>query len=67
MVVGFGRGGEVQQFKSRRELAGVGFALVLAHITIGIATIFGLWIRDDTQRYERRRGRNTRRRARYRD
>jgi hypothetical protein len=41
------------------ELADVGFALVLALMTIGIATLFGLWIRGDPPRHGRRRGRDT--------
>ena len=39
------------------ELKDVGFALVLALTTIGIATLFGLWSNDDTRRNGRRGGR----------
>jgi hypothetical protein len=37
----------------------VAFALVVAVMTIGIATLFGLWVKGDTQRTGRRRGRGT--------
>jgi hypothetical protein len=39
------------------ELKDVGFALVLALTTIGIATLFGLWRNDDTRRAGCRGGR----------
>ena len=48
------------------QLADVAFALVLALMTIGIATFFGLSIKGDTQRQGRRRGRDTGRRTRQR-
>ena len=40
------------------ELEDVAFGLVLALMTIGIATLFGLWLTGDMQR-NRRRGRGT--------
>jgi hypothetical protein len=47
------------------DLANGGFALVLALLTVGVATTFGLWIKDDTGRGGRRRaGRSGRRRKR---
>jgi hypothetical protein len=39
------------------DLANGGFALVLVLLTVGIATILGLWIKDDTGRSTRRRKR----------
>jgi hypothetical protein len=39
------------------DLANGGFALVLVLLTVGIATILGLWIEDDTGRSRRRRRR----------
>ena len=59
MAAGFGWADRVHELMTRPELADVGFALVLALMTIGIATLFGLWIKGDTQRHGRRRGRYT--------
>jgi hypothetical protein len=39
------------------ELEDVAFGLVVALMTIGIATIFGLWVQGDTRRSGRRRER----------
>ena len=39
------------------DLANGGFALALVLLTVGIATILGWWIKDDTARSNRRRKR----------
>jgi hypothetical protein len=39
------------------DLANGGFALVLVLLTVGVATILGLWVKDDTTRSSRRRKR----------
>jgi hypothetical protein len=39
------------------ELANGGFALLVVLLTVGIATILGLWIKEDTGRGPRRRKR----------
>ena len=39
------------------DLANGGLALVLVLLTLGVATILGLWIKDDTGRNGRRRKR----------
>ena len=39
------------------ELANGGFALVLVLLTVGVATILGLWIKDDSVRSSKRRKR----------
>ena len=42
---------------SMSELANGGFALVLVLLTVGVATILGLWIKDDSVRSSKRRKR----------
>lgn len=37
------------------ELANGGFALVLVLLTVGVATILGLWVKDDSARSSTRR------------
>jgi hypothetical protein len=39
------------------DLANGGFALVLILLTVGVATILGLWVKDDSARGSRRRKR----------
>jgi hypothetical protein len=39
------------------DLANGGFALVLVLLTVGVATILGLWVKDDSARSSRRRKR----------
>jgi hypothetical protein len=48
------------------QLEDIAFALMVALMTIGVATLFGLWIKGDTQRDGRRRGRGTGRAPRHR-